>query len=183
MHELRRPLVFAAALSTALAPTACASAGPWGHARDYVPLTGEQQACDGARDYDPVMAAREPEEWSREPVQLFGVVVRRGEAADGSSVLELSVRRLEPRNLCEGPAADSCRVTVTEHEFGSVRAHVKLRPDDDQGELSVGTGSLVRVAGRLSVKGEAGATIAAAFYRHWPRGYFVTTAARKHMRR
>ena len=47
-------------------------------------------------------------------VVLFGVVVDRGAGPGGSSYLALSVRRLEPRNLCENAHDDdTCRVTVS----------------------------------------------------------------------
>ena len=65
-------------------------------------------------------------------------------------MLKLSVRRLEPFNLCQSQQdEDSCRVTVSDKDFGSVYALVQLRGDDDVGPRSVGQRSLVRIVGTL----------------------------------
>jgi hypothetical protein len=47
-------------------------------------------------------------------------------------------------------------------------------------------GALVRVIGKLSDNVDATdgmPVIVASYYRHWPRNYYVTTAAAQHMRR
>jgi hypothetical protein len=98
----------------------------------------------------------------------------------------LSVRHLEPRNLCEYTDDESsCRTTVSDHDFGLVHAHILLRHDDDIGEHSVGTGSLLRVVGPLaddSDPSDGSPIIRPTFYRHWPRYFFVTRSAAAVMR-
>jgi hypothetical protein len=114
------------------------------------------------------------------------VVKGRSQAPTGGAYLTLSVRRLEERNLCDDVAGDTCRVTVSRHEFAIVHAVTKLQPEDDIGKLSIGAGSLVRVIGSLTDavdKNDGTPVITANYYRHWPRNYFVTDADRDHMRR
>jgi hypothetical protein len=169
----------------ALAVTSC-SAGPYGHAPQYAPRSDEAGAIAGAREYDPIMFARQPDEWRKGNVVLFGVVTNRGAGPGGGSYLALSVRRLEPRNLCENMNDnDTCRVTVSDRDFGVVHALVRLSGEDDVGEHSVGAGSLVRLVGKFGEDvdpNDGGAILRATWYRHWPRYSFVTSAARGQMR-
>ena len=60
-----------------------------------------------------------------------------------------------------------------------------LRPEDTVGTDRVWTGSLLRVIGAPTGEfdAEGGPVLAAAYYRHWPRGAYVTTADRARMRR
>jgi hypothetical protein len=166
--------------------SACRGAGPYGYAPRYVATPDEEAALRGAREYDPVMYAREPDVWRKESATLLGVVRGRSAGAGGQAHLTLSVRRLEPRNLCSNANDDaSCRVTVTDRDFGVVHALVALRPEDDVGEKSVGVGSLVRVVGLFGedVHPSDGApVIRAGFYRHWPRHFFVTSSRSDVMR-
>jgi len=169
---------------TLLVVSACSSAGPYGYSRTYVPLSPEDDAADGAHEYDPVMAERDRAEWKKHKVSVFGVVTKRAEGANGMAYLTLSVRTLEARNLCEALDEQTCRVTVGEHEFAVVHALLKLSPTDDIGEKSVNRGSLVRVLGKLTddVDPNDGTPVMKAdYYRHWPRNFFVTTASRPDM--
>ncbi|HEX3774713.1 MAG TPA: hypothetical protein VHV51_09635 [Polyangiaceae bacterium] len=165
---------------------ACHSAGQYGFSRNYQPLGPESDAAQGARDYDPVMAARDKADWKKGAVSLFGVVNARTQAKDGSAYLTLSMRTLSDRNLCDDFDEDTCRVTVSDHEYSIVHAELKLASEDDIGEHSIGRGSLVRVIGKLTdeVDPEDGSpVIRATYYRHWPRNFFVTTADAAHMQR
>ena len=164
---------------------ACHSAGPYGHSRTYSPLSAEESAAQSSTDYDPVMAERMPQKWRGKRVSLFGVVTARDSGDSGSEDLKLSVRTLAPRNLCESADEDSCRVTVSEREHAVVHVMVKLESKDAIGRYSVAPGSLVRVIGEVTdnVDKDGSATIRGAYYRHWPRNFFVTTAAREDMRR
>ena len=165
---------------------ACHSAGPYGHAQIYAPLGPESDAIEHAREYDPVMAERAPEQWKGKPVSVFGVVLARSEGSGGVADAKLSVRSLEPRNLCENADEDSCRVTVSDKEHAIIHARVQLRAEDDIGEHGVGPRSLVRVVGVITddVDAADGAPVLrATYYRHWPRDFYVTTAARSYMLR
>ena len=177
------PALLALLLATA---SGCRGAGPYGYAPQYAPTSDEKSVTSGAREYDPVMYAREPAEWRKHKVVLFGVVTSRAPGPGGAAYLTLSVRKLETRNLCTNANdEDTCRVTVSDRDFGVVHVLAALRPEDDMGEHSIGVGSLVRV---LGVFGEdvdpagAGPVMRASFYRHWPRYFYVTRSSADLMR-
>ena len=175
---------FVAALALCL--SACASAGPYGHSHAYSPLDAEKTATANATEYDPVMAKRSPEKWRGKTISLFGVVLERQPGSGGNAEVKLSIRTLEPRNLCDSTDEDSCRVTVSDKEYAVVHALLHLSAEDDLGEHSVGIHSLIRAVGVLTddVDPSDGQPILkATYYRHWPRGFYVTTADRSLMRR
>lgn len=163
-----------------LASTACGGGGRYGYAPSYAPFGDEEAKAAGAREYDPVMYAREAETWRKSNVSLFGVVTARSPGPGGAAYLTLSVRRLEPRNLCSNANDEStCRVTVSDRDFGVVHALVKLAPEDEVGEKSAANGSLLRIVGRFGEDvdpGDGAPVVRADFYRHWPRHFFVTKA-------
>lgn len=163
----------------------CQSAGVYGHAPRYVELDDETAAAAGAREYDPVMAERQPDQWRRAKLSLFGVVEGRETGPGGQAKLKLSVRRLESRNLCDSETdQDSCRVTVSDKDFGVVFVLVPLRGEDDVGPHSVGPRSLLRVIGTLGqdVSSSGAPVVHATWYRHWPMFYYVTRASARDMR-
>jgi hypothetical protein len=180
-----RPSRLAVAVLALTALTGC-GAGPYGHSPRYVELSDETAASAGAREYDPVMVGRQPEEWRKGALTLFGVVLGRSPGAGGQAMLKLGVRRLEPRNLCENEHDDdSCRVTVSDKDFGIVYALVQLRGDDDVGPRAVGQKSLVRIVGTLGqdVSPSDGAPVVhASYYRHWPMYFYVTRSSAPNMR-
>lgn len=164
----------------------CGGAGAYGHAPRYVPTSAEEEASAGAKDYDPVMFSREPEAWRKHTTSLFGVVTGRAPGPGGAAYLTVSVRRLEPRNLCSNKNDDdTCRVTVTARDFGVAHVLATLRPEDDTGEKSVGVGSLLRFVGAFGEEldpNDGAPVLHAKFYRHWPRYHYVTSAASDLMR-
>jgi hypothetical protein len=165
---------------------ACHSAGPYGYAVTYTATSDEEAAVSGARDYDPVMYGREPEKWRTGKTTLFGVVTSRAPGSGGAAYFTLSVRKLETRNLCSNANdEDTCRVTVSDRDFGVVHVLAALRPEDDIGEHSAAVGSLIRVAGTFGedVDPADGAPVMrASFYRHWPRNFYVTKSKADLMR-
>jgi len=174
------------ALSVAAANLGCHSAGPYGHSPHYVELSDETAAVAGAREYDPVMVERQPEEWRKGRIVLIGLVESRTAGPGGQALLKLSVRRLEPRNLCESQSDDdTCRVTVSDKDFGRVSALVQLRGDDDVGPHAVGQRSLLRIVGSLGQDvspADGTPVLHAAYYRHWPAYFYVTRASAPVMR-
>src|SRR5258708_6692047 len=164
----------------------CQGAGPYGHSARYAELAEERSAAVGARDYDPVMVERQAREWRKGSVTLFGVVEDRAPGPGGQALVKLSVRRREPRNLCQSQTdEESCRVTVSDKDFGVVWALMPLRGEDDIGPRSIGPRSLLRVVGRIGqdVSPNDGAPVVhATFYRHWPAFYYVTPASASDMR-
>ncbi len=165
---------------------ACGGGGQYGHAVNYVPLGDEEKAVRTAKEYDPVMFPRQPEQWHGKPVSLFGVVTSRAAGSAGNAYLTVSVRRLEPRNACDSNAdEETCRVTVSDADFGLIHALVVVHGDDDVGEHSVGGGSLVRLVGTFGEDvdhDDGGPIMRVTYYRHFPRGFYVTKAAAQHMR-
>jgi hypothetical protein len=165
---------------------ACHSAGPYGHSRAYAPISAEQRAVAAGPEYDAFVFERSPDKLKGKVVWLFGVVTQRRPGPGGAAHVALSLRTLQLRNLCESDDEDSCRVTVSEREMGRAHALLVLRGEDEIGELSVGLGSLVRVAGRVAEEVDSGdgtGVVRADFYRHWPRGSYVTTKSASVMHR
>jgi hypothetical protein len=181
-----RIATLAALSALTAAATGCHSPGPYGHSPRYVELSEETTAAAGAREYDPLMAERQPDAWRKGTVTLFGVVESRTAGPGGQAMLKLSVRRLEQRNLCESEQDDdSCRVTVSDKDFGVVWALVQLRGDDDVGPRSVGQRSLLRVVGSVGQDSAptGGAPVVHALWsRHWPAYFYVTRASAGVMR-
>lgn len=173
-------------LLVAASAVACRSAGPYGYAVAYTPTSEEEKAVQGAREYDPVMFSREPEAWRKSRSSLFGVVTGRAPGPGGAAYLTLSVRKLETRNLCSNANdEDTCRVTVSDRDFGVVHVLAALRPDDDMGEHSTAAGSLVRVVGTFGEDvdpADGAPVVRAVYYRHWPRYFYVTRSSADLMR-
>ena len=164
----------------------CSSGGPYGFGRTYSPQGGEGAALEGSQPYDPVMARRLPDEWKTKKLELFGVVLARGEGRDGLADLTLSMRRLSARNLCSDGAEDSCRVTVGDQELARVHALVKVAQSDSVGSERLQPRSLVRIVGKLEdqpSKDDGSDVLLGSYYRHWPPAYYVTEQARSYMRR
>jgi hypothetical protein len=171
-------------VSAGLAFAGCAGAGPYGHAPDYVPLGSEREAVARARPYDGRLGGeRRPDDAGRSarnadtnsrypPVALFGVVDVRAVGPGGQALLKLGVRALEPHNVCQRAGDDdSCRVTVSDKDFGVAWALVALRAEDDTGPQAIGQRSLVRLVGTIAedVSPVDGAPVVhATWYRHWP---------------
>lgn len=177
---------WSALLALLVSVAGCRGAGPYGYAAQYAPTSDEQSATTGTREYDPVMYAREPEAWRKSKTAIFGIVTGRAPGPGGAAYLTMSVRKLATRNLCTNANdEDTCRVTVSDRDFGIVHVLAALRPDDDMGEHSVGVGSLVRTMGTFGedVDPADGAPVMrASFYRHWPRYFYVTRSSADLMR-
>ena len=180
------PRALLALLVLLAAAAGCHGAGPYGHSPRYVELDDETTAAAGAREYDPVMVERQPEEWRKGTIVLFGVVLSRTAGPGGQAMLKLGVRRLDPRNLCDNEHDDdTCRVTVSDKDFGVVYVLTQLRGDDDTGPKAVGIKSLMRVVGTLGQEtspSDGAPILHASWYRHWPVFTWVTRASARDMR-
>ena len=179
--DQRTPLfVFALLLSTS-----CGGAGRYGYARSYVYYGNEAPYGRRAHDalYDEVR--RLPDRFNQQLISWFGVVTS-VTTSGAESRLGMQLRIHQERHLCEDESESSCRVTVSESDGGPFTAVLRLAPEDQIGENRLQPGALVRVYGTLS-QGEydpqGGPVLRAEFYRHWPRGQYVTTAARGAFRR
>jgi hypothetical protein len=159
---------------------ACSSAGPYGFARNYVPLGPEEDAAEGAKEYDPVMVERRKHEWVGKKISIFGVVDTVSEKPDGTLDLLLSIRGLQGRNLCHTHDESTCRVTVTDHEFAKIHATTQQAEDKP-----VKSRDLMRVIGKISEKTHPKTgnwVIVADYSRHWPDTEYVTMKDREFMR-
>jgi hypothetical protein len=174
------------AAAFALGVASCHSAGPYGHSKVYAANGSEQNAVARGEEYDAQLADRARGKLKDRPVWLFGVVTNRSAGPGGAAYVALSLRTLQQRNLCESEDEDSCRVTVSEREMGRAHALLALAAEDDMGQDSVGLGSLLRVVGTVTQDldpNDGTAVLRASFYRHWPRGSYVTTKAASFMKR
>lgn len=174
-------------LAMVWASLGCAGAGQYGHARTYVPASDESSWAERATEpvYDDVR--RMPDQHQGELMSFFGVVTAVSRARVGAPTrLAMQVRTHQERHLCEDESESSCRVTVNARDGGPFTAIVTLRTSDMEGENQVQVNSLVRVFGTL-VQGEyddqGGPVLQAQYYRHWPRGEYVTTANAGALRR
>src|SRR6185436_4247870 len=152
----------------------------------YSPLGDEQKAIAGNQEYDSLLAERSFDKLKGKPVWLFGVVTNRGSGPGGAAYIAMSLRTLQARNLCESEDEDTCRVTVSDREMGRVHVLASLGADDDLGEHSVGLGSLVRAVGTVTTDidpTDGTPIIRVSYYRHWPRGFYVTTKAASALKR
>lgn len=178
--------LLASASAALLAMSACAGPGQYSYARVYTPTSDEDAALRGAVPFDPVEAQSQPGLWQKQRSWLVGIVKTRGQATEGYTHFELDLRRLEKRNRCDSLNDESsCRVTVSEKSFGSVSAVAKLSVDDDVGEHAVGPGSMLRLVGVYGPylhEADTRPIFQASFYRHFPRGQFITTQAADVMR-
>lgn len=169
-----------------LCAASCRSPGPYGYSARYVTVSEEETATSGAREYDPVMFSRDPDVWRKQKAVLFGVVTGRSAGPGGAAYLTMSVRKLETRNLCSNANdEDTCRVTVSDRDFGVVHGLVRLKPEDDVGEKSIAAGSLVRLVGNFGEDSDTNdgmPILRASYYRHWPRHFYVTKSAAGLMR-
>jgi hypothetical protein len=170
----------AARLAFWLLPLSCHSAGPYGHSKIYSPTSDEVRATQGSQEYDPLLAERAADKLKGRPAWLFGIVTNRRSGPGGATNVALSLRTLQEKNQCGSADEDSCRVTVSDREMGRVHVLLSLGAEDDLGEKSVGLGSLLRVVGTSTEDidpTDGTPTLRGTFYRHWPRGFYLTAKA------
>jgi hypothetical protein len=99
--------------------------------------------------------------------------------------LTLNLRAHQARHLCTEDSRSSCRVTVSEAQLGVFTVDLVLKPEEVNGKERIWVGSLLKVYGTHSgeYSEETGPVLNVSYHRHWPRGFYVTTAARGSMRR
>src|SRR5689334_7201379 len=156
----------------------------YGFARTYTPLDEEEGYMEheaAGVSYEDVR--RDPAQYRSQTVGWFGVVT--AVSGSGAEVRVAATHRIhQDRHLCNDETASCCRVTVSARQSGPFTAVLRMRDEDRSGQDRLWIGSLVKVYG--SPTGEfdeqGGPVVRAAWYRHWPRGYYVTTAAAGTMR-
>lgn len=172
--------------SLAVLGSACAGSGPYNFAREYAPLKAERdhyQKTEQQIAYEDVQ--RDPNGFTKSEVGWFGVVTSYSDLSDGRQRLGLSMRTHQPRHLCGSEQESSCRVTVSDRSMGSFVMDVSLSAEEKNGKDRVWIGSLLKVYGTPTGEfdDEGGPVVKPLYYRHFPRGTYVTTAQRAAMRR
>ncbi|MBV9946582.1 MAG: hypothetical protein JOZ69_07020, partial [Myxococcales bacterium] len=74
---MRQVLLLLSGVGASMWLAGCHDAGLYGHSPHYEALDDESRAILAAREYDPVMAQRQPDVWRQGKVSLFGVVQSR----------------------------------------------------------------------------------------------------------
>jgi hypothetical protein len=178
------PAVLRSLLLLPILLLAACGGGQYGFARTYEPTSEESPFLERVAPVSYEEVRRDPAQFRSSTVGWFGVVT--AVQHDGNRArVALTHRIHQDRHLCNDETAGSCRVTVSDRRSGPFTAIVELVDEEDrEGQLRVWVGSLLKVYG--SPNGEfddqGGPVITAQHYRHWPRGYYVTTAARGTMR-
>jgi hypothetical protein len=180
-HSWRLSLSLAGGLALA---SGC-GAGPYGFARTYKPLGGEQRHFEDAQQITYQDLVRSPDAYTKVEVGWFGVVSEMQSQPDGKMRLILTLRAHQARHLCSEDSSSSCRVTVSTTSLGTFHADVELKPAEREGQDRVWQGSLLKIYGMPTGEYDEaiGPRLDVKYYRHWPRGYYVTTAQRTEMRR
>ncbi|MDB4975394.1 MAG: hypothetical protein JWN48_3735 [Myxococcaceae bacterium] len=172
-------------MATLFLTAACAGAGPYGFARTYVPLVSERSHLANAEElpYEQVKTA--PYDYKDKEITWFGVVENLSDLPDGRTELTVAVRAHQARHLCQDEYEDSCRVTVSQTSSGKFITRLELKGKDKSGKERIWVGSLLKVYGHPSgdydERGDP--VIDTLYFRHWPRGTYVTTAQRSAMTR
>lgn len=163
----------------------CGGGGEYNYSREYHPLSEEsdyiERASAGA-SYEDVK--RDPADYRSATLDWFGVVTA-VDLEGATARVHMTHRIHQSRHLCEDERDSSCRVTVSDRQSGPFTAVLTIREDDRDGQARLWNGSLLRVYGSPTgdFDDEGGPVVAAEYYRHWPRGTYVTTGAAASMRR
>jgi hypothetical protein len=173
-------------LTVLILAVGCGGGASYNYARTYEPLSAEKAHL--ARSETPVsleQVKRDPNGYKGDELGWFGVVTGMGDLSDGKTRLSLSLRAHQERHLCGDERGSSCRVTVSEKDLGPFTVDVALSPEEKLGQDRVWFGSLLRVYGHPTGEydAEGGPLLDVTYFRHFPRGTYVTTASRGGMRR
>jgi hypothetical protein len=173
------------AITTVAALGGCYNAGPYGYDHYYVPLDYEDDLVETAQEAVFNEVRTDPEDFGGTLISWFGVVEQVDAGEGGASIVRLSFRTHQERHLCFEEERNTCRVTVSQASAGTFTARVRLRPEDQQGQNSIGSGSLLRVYCHVTGEfdAEGGPLLDCEQYRHWPRGQWAHTGMRGQMRR
>jgi hypothetical protein len=168
-----------------LALSAGCGAGQFGFSQTYVTLSEEDDFADGAQEAVYEDVKRDPVGYRSQNIGWFGIVTSVEAGPNGSSLVHMTHRVHQERHLCADETDASCRVTVADRTSGPWTAVLTMRPEDREGQDRLTTGSLLKVYGAPNgdFDAEGGPVLAARYYRHWPRGAYVTTGDRNRMRR
>jgi len=164
----------------------CGGGGRYGYAREYEPLSEEEDLFEIAEAANYEDVRRDPVAYKSKLITWFGLVT--GVTTDrmtGKVKVSMDLRFHQERHLCYDQFDSSCRVTISERSGGPFTAIVELRAEDAGGKNRLYEGSLLRVYGKPKgdFDDQGGPILVANYYRHWPRNTYVTTALQSKMRR
>ncbi|MDD9934566.1 MAG: hypothetical protein OXT09_13235 [Myxococcales bacterium] len=159
---------------------------PYGYAPEYAPLDDEEPYFEQGQAHSYEEVRRNPSAYSSQTIAWFGVVndvQARGKG--GEAQVSLTLHFHQQRHLCADQFDSSCRVTISQKKGGPFSAVLTLRPEDRAGRDRVYSGSLLKIYGNPTAEydEEGGPILETAYYRHWPRGTYVTTGRAINMRR
>lgn len=162
----------------------CGAGGKYGFAREYHPLSAEKSYYEDATDVSYEDVRRDPNDYRGTLLGWFGVVTS-VEVNGTHAMAHMSYRTHQDRHLCGDETSGSCRVTVSDRQGGPFSATLELRSEDVSGRDRLWTGSLLKIYGSPtgSFDSDGGPILQTRWYRHWPRGTYVTTGAAGSMRR
>jgi hypothetical protein len=151
----------------------------------YRPLPAEQGHIDSASQLTYQDVLRDPANHVNTEIAWFGVVTSVSGRADGTTTVRLQLRTHQSRHLCRDEERSSCRVTVGQGDLGAFVVDLKLTPEESLGRERVAPGSLMKIYGMPAAERDDDnvPVIIPTYYRHWPVGRYVTTAARSAMPR
>lgn len=169
----------------------CGGAGPYGFAQVYTPLAAEDAAARGSVPYDPSAIRRRTKQWNGRLVTAFVVVEQVQPQKSNPEQVDVvaSLRTLQARNLCHDVDEYSCRVTVSEQAFDTLRVVFpkdRVVPKSEENPDLIQRGSLLRVIGKVTpptADTDEFVRIDGTLVRHWPLQTYVTTSSRESLRR
>lgn len=172
--------------SIALPLLLACSSNPYGYAPQYAPLSQEEPYLEKGVDQSYEEVRRDPSSHRQELIAWFGVVEDVQQLGSSEQVrVALGLHFHQERHLCIDQFDSSCRVTISDKAGGPFSAILRLKPEDREGRDRVYGGSLLKIYGHVTTDYDdrGGPIIKADYYRHWPRGTYVTTRRAVNMRR
>lgn len=172
-------------VAAALIFCAACGGGRYNYDLRYHPLKREKPYYKEFEDLNYEVVRSDPLKYRGARLGWFGVVRDLKENRDGTLTLLLEYRTYRERHLCEDNLVKStCRVTVSEKSQGTFSVTLQARHEERKGKDRINYKSLLRVYGTPAgdYNDEGGPVVKCDYYRHWPPGTYVTTAAAVFMR-
>ncbi|MFH1437741.1 MAG: hypothetical protein ABIJ56_18685 [Pseudomonadota bacterium] len=158
----------------------CGGGGKFNYAKKYYPLKAEKRYYEEIEELNYEEVKSDPLKYRGARLGWFGIVKDYGDNKDGTITALLEYRTYRDRHLCDDrQIQNTCRVTVSHKAIGTFTATFKPRKEDSEGKFQINYKSLLRIYGTPTgdYDDEGGPIVSCEYYRHWPAGTYVTTAA------